>query len=258
MLILYSLTLFLSATLLFTVEPMVGKMLLPRCGGTPAVWNTCMVFFQTVLLLSYGYAHVTTRLLGVRRQASLHLIVILLPLLVLAGVFSADSNPPAEENPSFWLLGQLTLGGGLAVFRHFDDGAAVAKMVRRDGPCRFARSVFSLFHEQRRQPVGAVGLSVPHRAAHRTYRRRPTFGTRVMDCLAALIFCCAIVAVGLSSRKTAAAAVTDEESQDGTVARPDFPATNQVGAVGVRSFEFDVGRDDAHLPPISPRCRCFG
>ena len=116
MLTLYSLTLFLSAVLLFTVEPMVGKMLLPRCGGTPAVWNTCMVFFQAVLLLSYGYAHVSTKLLGVRRQSILHLIVILLPLLALPVVFAADSNPPADENPSFWLLCQLTLSAGLPFF----------------------------------------------------------------------------------------------------------------------------------------------
>ena len=116
MLALYSLTLFLSATLLFTVEPMVGKMLLPRCGGTPSVWNACMVFFQTALLLGYGYTHVTTHFLGVRRQAAIHLLVILLPLFVLPVLFRVDSAPPPEANPSFWLLGQLTLVVGLPFF----------------------------------------------------------------------------------------------------------------------------------------------
>ncbi len=116
MLILYSLTLFLSATLLFTVEPMVGKMLLPRCGGTPSVWNTCMVFFQAALLLGYGYTHVTTHLLGVRRQATMHLIVILVPLFVLPVLFSAHCNPPPDQNPSLWLLGQLALVVGLPFF----------------------------------------------------------------------------------------------------------------------------------------------
>jgi hypothetical protein len=116
MLALYSLTLFLSATLLFTIEPMVGKMLLPRCGGTPSVWNTCMVFFQAALLLGYGYTHVTTRMLGVRRQARMHLLVILLPLCLLPVFFSADSTPPTDHNPSLWLLGQLTLVVGLPFF----------------------------------------------------------------------------------------------------------------------------------------------
>ncbi|HTG72218.1 MAG TPA: hypothetical protein VMB70_00525, partial [Terriglobia bacterium] len=53
--LIYSTTLFLSAGLLFSVQPMIGKMLLPRLGGTPAVWNTCLVFFQALLLLGYAY-----------------------------------------------------------------------------------------------------------------------------------------------------------------------------------------------------------
>jgi SAM-dependent methyltransferase len=82
-LLLYSATIFLGAGLLFVVQPMVGKMVLPLLGGTPAVWSTCMVFFQAALLLGYAYAHATTAWLGVRRQAILHLIVLALPLAVL-------------------------------------------------------------------------------------------------------------------------------------------------------------------------------
>ncbi|MFU8804399.1 MAG: hypothetical protein ACNA8W_11360, partial [Bradymonadaceae bacterium] len=66
--ILFALTLFVSSSLLFLVQPMVAKMLLPVLGGSPAVWNTCMVFFQAVLLLGYLYAHATTTWLGSRRQ----------------------------------------------------------------------------------------------------------------------------------------------------------------------------------------------
>jgi hypothetical protein len=116
MLVLYSITLFLSATLLFTVEPMVGKMLLPRCGGTPSVWNACMVFFQAALLLGYAYAHVSTRFFGVRRQAAIHMIVILLPLLVLPVLFDSATTPPPQGNPSIWLLGQLAMVVGLPFF----------------------------------------------------------------------------------------------------------------------------------------------
>ena len=57
MLPLFAFTLFVSATLLFLVQPMVGKMVLPSLGGSPAVWNTCMVFFQGVLLAGYAYTH---------------------------------------------------------------------------------------------------------------------------------------------------------------------------------------------------------
>jgi spermidine synthase len=82
-LLLYALTLFASATLLFVVQPMVGKMVLPLLGGTPAVWSTCMVFFQAALLGGYAYAHASTAWLGVRRQARWHLIFLALPLAVL-------------------------------------------------------------------------------------------------------------------------------------------------------------------------------
>src|SRR6201982_4283172 len=83
MLLTFAGTLFLSALLLFLVQPMVGKMILPMLGGSPAVWNTCMVFFQALLLAGYAYAHATTAWLGVRRQALLHLGVLLLPFLTL-------------------------------------------------------------------------------------------------------------------------------------------------------------------------------
>jgi len=68
--VLYAATLFLGSTLLFLVQPMVGKMLLPSFGGTPAVWNTCMMFFQTALLAGYAYAHAATAWLGGRRPAA--------------------------------------------------------------------------------------------------------------------------------------------------------------------------------------------
>jgi len=69
MLIVYGLTIFTGAALLFVVQPMVGRMVLPLLGGSPAVWNTAMVFYQAVLLAGYAYAHFTTRWLGIRRQA---------------------------------------------------------------------------------------------------------------------------------------------------------------------------------------------
>lgn len=64
----FALTLFVSATLLFWIQPMFTKMVLPLLGGSPAVWNTAMMFFQAALLLGYAYAHLSAKVLGVRRQ----------------------------------------------------------------------------------------------------------------------------------------------------------------------------------------------
>lgn len=115
MVYLFSATLFFSATLLFLVEPMVGKMILPLLGGTPAVWNTCMVFYQAVLLLGYAYAHFSTRWLGLRRQSWLHLALMALPLAVLPiGISDAAvASLPGEGNPILWLLRLLISTVGL-------------------------------------------------------------------------------------------------------------------------------------------------
>ena len=68
----------LSATLLFAVQPMFTKMVLPMLGGSPAVWNTAMLFFQAILLAGYAYAHLISRLLSWRRQAILHVTLLML------------------------------------------------------------------------------------------------------------------------------------------------------------------------------------
>jgi hypothetical protein len=114
--VLFAVTLFLSATLMFWVELMIAKMILPKFGGTPAVWNTCMVFFQGGLLAGYAYAHVTTRWLGVRRQAILHSALLFFPLISLPIVVSEAWAPSPEKDPAPVLLGLLFLSVGLPFF----------------------------------------------------------------------------------------------------------------------------------------------
>jgi spermidine synthase len=113
--ILFGSAILVSSWLLFLVQPMFAKMVLPRLGGTPAVWNTCVVFFQATLLVGYLYAHLTTRWLGVRRQALVHVGVLLLPLFALP-IAVAGEPPQAAGTPVWWLLGVLGLSVGLPFF----------------------------------------------------------------------------------------------------------------------------------------------
>src|SRR5881409_47127 len=99
MIILLAITLFLSSTLLFLVQPMIAKMVLPLLGGTPAVWNTAMVFFQALLLGGYLYAHLSTTLLRVRAQVFLHLALLALVFLFLPIGLPQGSTPPVATNP---------------------------------------------------------------------------------------------------------------------------------------------------------------
>jgi hypothetical protein len=116
LLILYAITLFLSAGLLFLVQPLFAKMVLPLLGGTPAVWSTCMVFFQAALVAGYAYAHVSTKLMGVRKQALLHAAVMLVPLFVLPLAVPEGWRSPTQGNPIGWLLGLLAAAIGLPFF----------------------------------------------------------------------------------------------------------------------------------------------
>ena len=116
MLLIYGVTIFMSALLLFVVQPMFARLALPLLGGTPAVWNTALVFYQAALLAGYAYAHFTTKWLGARRQAVLHVLVLLLPLLVLPIALPLGWTPPAAQSPVLWLLGLLSVAVGLPFF----------------------------------------------------------------------------------------------------------------------------------------------
>lgn len=117
MLLAFAFTLFTSALLLFLVEPMIGKMILPLLGGTPAVWNTCMVFFQAVLLAGYAYAHFSTSWLGSRKQAALHLAMFTLPFVFVLLPLGVNRDLiQGGENPILGLLLLLSLSVGLPMF----------------------------------------------------------------------------------------------------------------------------------------------
>ena len=108
----FTLAVFLSAALLFVVEPMFGKMVLPLLGGSPAVWTTCMLFFQGALLLGYLYAHLGPRWLGVRRHTLLHIGLLILCLLSLPISVAGSSGTVRFEHPNAWLLWVLTISLG--------------------------------------------------------------------------------------------------------------------------------------------------
>jgi hypothetical protein len=117
--IVFSVSMFLSAALLFLVEPMLAKMMLPMLGGTPAVWNTCLVFFQAVLLAGYLYAYAAMKWLGRRTQIAVHLCLVVLPLAIVGLMplhLHAGWVPPAESNPALWILMMLLIAVGLPFF----------------------------------------------------------------------------------------------------------------------------------------------
>lgn len=103
-----TLTVFINAALLFSVEPLISKLVLPLLGGTPSVWNTCLVFFQAALLVGYAYAHALTRVRNTRRRAVLHIVVLALSCISLPLAIRATGDPPPGGAGILWLLALLT------------------------------------------------------------------------------------------------------------------------------------------------------
>jgi len=114
--VLFGGTLFLGAFLLFSLEPFVGKLMLPLLGGSPAVWNTCILFFQATLLMGYAWAHLGGRLAGERRHTLLHFALVLGALLLLPLHLRPIAGAPNPHNPVPWLLLTLTASVGLPFF----------------------------------------------------------------------------------------------------------------------------------------------
>jgi SAM-dependent methyltransferase len=114
--LLYAATIFVSAFLLFLVQPVMAKQILPWFGGSAAVWTTCLVFFQTALLAGYAYSDLVVRRLAPRVQIRLHTALLLLSLVVLPIVPALHWKPTGAENPSWLILGMLATTIGLPYF----------------------------------------------------------------------------------------------------------------------------------------------
>ncbi len=132
----YAAAIFLSAALLFAVQPMFAKMVIPKLGGTPSVWSVAMVFFQGVLLAGYAYAHLLTSYLPGKRSIVVHLAVsaaavFFLPLAIAPWF----GRPPADATAALWLIGLFTVSIGLPFFALSANGPLLqAWFARTDHP----------------------------------------------------------------------------------------------------------------------------
>lgn len=131
---LFALAIFVSAFLLFSVQPLFTKMVLPVLGGTPAVWSVAMVFFQGVLLAGYGYAHLLNRHLDPLRAILVHLAMMVFVFAVALPIALAPGwgRPPAEGE-AFWLIGLFAASVGLPFFALAGNGPLLQAWFARTG-----------------------------------------------------------------------------------------------------------------------------
>jgi SAM-dependent methyltransferase len=124
---------FVSAALLFAVQPMFTKMVLPRLGGAPAVWSVAMVFFQAALLAGYAYAHLLTRFMPGRTSIIIHVVVMAAACFLLPLHIASGWGRPPQVGEAFWLLGLFTVSIGLPFFALSANGPLLQAWFVRTG-----------------------------------------------------------------------------------------------------------------------------
>ena len=130
----FALTIFTGAFLLFQLQPLIGKYILPWFGGSPGVWTTCLLFFQTLLLGGYAYAHFTSTRLKPRAQAGLHLALLAVALACLPIIPSESWKPTDGDAPVWRILRLLLLSVGLPYFVLSSTGPLMQRWFSRTNP----------------------------------------------------------------------------------------------------------------------------
>ncbi len=139
---LFAFTILLSAFLLFLVQPIIAKQILPWFGGTSAVWSTCLVFFQVLLLAGYTYAHLATRRLSPRAQSRLHVALLAVSLAFLPIIPRESLKPAAGQDAASAIIVLLAVTIGLPYFLLSTTGPLLQKWVAHRFP---AKTVYRLF-----------------------------------------------------------------------------------------------------------------
>ncbi len=133
LLLTYVAAIFVSAALLFVVQPLFAKMVLPQLGGTPAVWSVAMVFFQAMLLAGYAYAHLLTRYLPGRVSVVVHLLVMIAATFALPLAIATGWGRVPAQGEAFWLLGLFAASIGLPFFALSANGPLLQAWFARTG-----------------------------------------------------------------------------------------------------------------------------
>ncbi len=143
--VLLACTIFVSAFLLFQVQPLISKFILPWFGGSPAVWTTAMLFFQCVLFGGYLYSHVTSTYLGLQRQTQLHIVLLIAASIMATYVIPMESlKPVGEENPTLKILMLLGTCVGLPYFMLSTTGPLIQSWFSRAYPGASPYRLFAL------------------------------------------------------------------------------------------------------------------
>lgn len=208
---LFALGIFISATLLFLVQPLVGKILLPILGGSPSVWSTCLVFFQAVLLLGYLYAHALSTRVPLQWQWSIHAVVLLAASAMLP--LPIEIGEPTGSNPRWWLIRALGVTVGLPFFALSATAPLLQRWFSRTNDPNANDPYFLYAASNAGSLLGLLGYLVVEATATRSHQARGW--SFAFWSAAALIVVCAYVGRQHEVRTTTSAG-TGSRTRTGT------------------------------------------
>lgn len=182
---------FLGSFLLFLVQPVIGKMILPWFGGTPAVWTTCMLFFQVLLLAGYAYAALLTRIASPVRQATIHIALLGGSLLLLPITPGAAWKPPDGEYPAIRILWMLAASVGWPYFLLSATSPLVQVWFARACPTRSPYRLYALSN------VGSLGALLIYPFVVEPTLTTPQQGTLWSIAFVVFVVGCSVLAIQL-------------------------------------------------------------
>lgn len=210
----YAATIFLSAFLLFQVQPLIGKYILPWFGGSPAVWTTCMLVFQVLLFGGYAYAHLTTHYLSPRHQGYLHIAMMMLALVTLPITPDASWKPTNSEWPALKIILLTVANVGLPYFILSSTGPLLQSWFSRTHVGQSPYRLYSLSN------VGSLLALVSY-----PFVVEPSFTTTTQSILWSLLFAafallCSASAVWMWQRSSQTVASSLSVAESAVVAQP--------------------------------------
>src|ERR1017187_4748438 len=247
----YALTIFTGAFLLFQVQPLIGKYILPWFGGGPGVWTTCMLFFQVLLLGGYAYAHFTSRWLKPRTQAIAHLVLLAAALALLPITPNDSWKPHGGGDPTLQILTLLAVSLGLPYFVLSTTGPLIQQWFSRAKPGVSPYRLYALSN------LGSLLALVSYPFFFETHFTRKIQAGIWAWGLLAYVVCCGFCAVRLwqsevlrlkSKVQSPTSNIQGQESESGDTQ----PSPLTTADSAVPSSKFDVRSSVFDVPPSPP------
>src|ERR1051325_10792712 len=217
----FALTIFIGAFLLFQIQPLIGKYILPWFGGGPGVWTVCMLFFQICLLAGYAYAHLISRYFNLRAQVIVHMSVLLLSLFFLPITPAERWKPGANHTPITRILSLLAVNLGLPYLMLASTSPLMQQWFNRTHPAKSPYRLYALSN------VGSLLALITYPIFFETHFTRRTQG---------VLWSCGLIVYAVCAGICALRVWRHHVTTDNVTITPELPQNGRKPLLSIRLF----------------------